>query len=71
LKLDPVTFRVSAALPAAALDGERRLSCATGLFTVNVTTVDGALPGFATVTSGVPATAMALAGIAAWTSVGL
>jgi hypothetical protein len=71
LKLDPVTFRLSAALPAAALAGERRLPCGTGLFTVNETTVDGRLPGFATITSGVPATAIALAGIAAWTTVGL
>ena len=71
LKLDPVTFSVSEALPGRALEGERRLSCGTGLFTVNVTAVEGRLPGFVTVTSGVPATAMALGGMAACNSVGL
>jgi len=71
LKLVPVTSRASAALPGTALDGERRLSCGTGLFTVNVTTVDGVPPGFATVTIGVPATAIALAGILACNSVTL
>jgi hypothetical protein len=39
------------------------------LFTVNVTTVVGLLPGFATVTTGVPATAIRLAGILACNSV--
>jgi hypothetical protein len=40
-------------------------------FTVNVATTDGLPPGFATVTKGVPATAMALAGIAACKRVAL
>jgi hypothetical protein len=71
LKLVPETSRESAPLPGGALDGVSKLACGTGLFTVNVTTVDGRLPGFATVTIGVPATAMALAGMLACNSVAL
>ena len=65
LKPVPVTLRVTAAFPAATVDGERLLAPGNGLFTVNVVTRDGLPPGFATVTNGVPATAIALAGIAA------
>jgi hypothetical protein len=65
VKFVPTTFNVIAAFPAATVDGERLLAPGMGLFTVNVTTTDGAPPGFATVTSGVPATVMALAGTAA------
>lgn len=68
LKLDPVTSSVTAGPPVAALNGERRLSCGTGLFTVNVTTTDGRVPGFVTVTVGVPATAITVAGILACNS---
>lgn len=71
LKLAPVTSRLSAPLPAAALKGESRLSCGTGLFTVNATAAEGLLPGFDTVTAGVPATTIALAGIFACNSVAL
>jgi hypothetical protein len=71
LKLVPVTCRVIAALPGAALEGERWLCCGTGLFTVNVTTTDGSAPGFVTVTIGVPATAIAPAGIVPCNSVPL
>lgn len=63
LKFSPVTFSVTAALPGTALDGERRLSCGTGLLTGKVTTVDGRPPGLATATVGVPAIAIALAGM--------
>jgi hypothetical protein len=41
------------------------------LFTVNVTTVEGFAPGFDTVTTGVPATAIRLAGILACNCVAL
>lgn len=68
LKLLPLTCSVSAPLPGAALGGVSELSSGTGLFTVNVTTVEGRLPGFATVTIGVPATAIALAGMLACNS---
>ena len=65
LKFVPVTLSVIAGLPAGLLEGERLLVIGTGLFTTNVVTSDGAPPGFATVTNGVPAAAIALAGIAA------
>jgi len=68
LKFAPVTFSVKAPLPGAAPEGVRELSSGTGLFTVNVTTVEGRPPGFATVTIGVPATAIALAGMLACNS---
>jgi hypothetical protein len=70
LKFVPVTVSVSAALPAATVFVERLLAAGTGLFTVKVVTRDGLPPGFATVTNGVPATAIALAGIAACNCVG-
>jgi hypothetical protein len=63
-----MTFSVNAALPGTAIVGESELSCGTGLFTVNVTTVEGLPPGFATVTIGVPAAAMAFAGMLACNS---
>jgi hypothetical protein len=71
LKLVPETSSEIAPLPGGALDGLSELACGAGLFTVNVTTVEGRLPGFATVTIGVPATAMALAGMLACNSVAL
>lgn len=71
LKFVPAMLTVSPALPGATLVGERLLAEGTGLLTVNVATRDGAPPGFATVTNGVPATAMALAGMAANNCVGL
>jgi hypothetical protein len=71
LKFAPVTARVAAALPTGTLDGETLLTPGTGLLTVKVITTDALPPGLATVTKGVPATAMALAGIAACNSVEL
>jgi hypothetical protein len=71
LKLVPETSSEIAPLPGGTLDGLSELACGAGLFTVNVTTVEGRLPGFATVTIGVPATAMALAGMLACNSVAL
>jgi hypothetical protein len=71
LKFAPVTLRLTAPAPADTVDGETLFSPGTGLFTVNVVTTDGSPPGFATVTNGVPATAMALAGIAACNCVAL
>src|ERR1700693_166954 len=68
LKLLPVTARRNASLPTTALEGESAFSCGTGLFTVNVATMDGPLPGFDTVISGEPAIAIALAGILACNS---
>ena len=65
LKFVPVTVRVTAALPADTVEGERLLAPGIGLLMVKVVTRDGLPPGFVTVTNGVPATAMALAGIAA------
>src|SRR5258708_34108253 len=62
---------VIAAFPAGTVDGERLLVPGTGLFTVNVVTSDGLPPGFATVTNGVPATAIALEGIAPCSCVAL
>ena len=61
----PVMLTLSPALPGATLVGARLLAAGTGLLTVNVFTTDGFPPGFATVTNGVPATAIAAAGIAA------
>lgn len=69
LKLVPETSSESAPLPGGALDGVSELTCGAGLFTVNVMTVEGRLPGLDTVTIGVPATAMALAGMLACNSV--
>ena len=65
LKFVPVTLTVTAALPAGSVEGTRLLVPGNGLFTVNVVTSDGLPPGFATVTNGVPAAAIAAAGIAA------
>jgi len=65
LKFVPMTLRVIAALPKATVEGERLLAVGTGLLTVKVVTRDGLPPGLVTVTNGVPATAIALAGIAA------
>src|SRR5690349_11089401 len=62
LKFVPVTASVSAALPAATVLVERSLAPGTGLFTVKVVTREGLPPGLATITKGVPATAIALAG---------
>ena len=64
LKFVPVTVSVSAALPAATVLVERSLAPGTGLFTVKVVTREGLPPGLATITKGVPATAIALAGTA-------
>ena len=65
LKFVPVTVTVTPASPAETVVGERLLTPGTGLLTVKVVTRDGLPPGFVTVTKGVPAAAMALAGIAA------
>ena len=65
MKFVPVTLRVTAGSPAETVAGEMPLAPGTGLFTVNVVTSEGLPPGFDTVTKGVPATAMALAGMAA------
>jgi hypothetical protein len=70
LKLDPVTLKVRAALPGAMLDGETLIAAGTGLLTVNDVTADGLPPGFFTVTIGVPAIAIASAGIDACNVVG-
>ena len=71
LKFMPMTFKVAAAFPSGKLEGERLPAPGTGLFTVNDVTRDGLPPGFVTVTNGVPATAIALAGIAACNCVAL
>ena len=63
MKFAPDIFSVSAALPGGALVGERLVKAGAGLFTVNEVTKDGLPPGFCTLTKGVPATAMALAGM--------
>jgi hypothetical protein len=63
LKFVPLTVTFCAALPSGTVTGETPLGAGTGLFTVNVVTIEGLLPGFVTVTKGVPATAMALAGM--------
>jgi hypothetical protein len=68
--LAPVTLSMSAASTAGTLDGEMLMEAWTGLLTVNDITTDGFPAGFVTVTSGVPAAAMALAGMAACNSVG-
>ena len=65
LKFVPVTLRVVTPLPAGTVEGERRTAAGTGLLMVNDFTRDGLPPGFATVTKGVPAAVMELAGIAA------
>ena len=64
MKFVPVTLKVRPALPGATLDGEMVVAAGTGLLTVNDTT-SGLPLGFLTLTGGVPATAMALAGIEA------
>ena len=71
LKFVPVTLSVAAGFPAGKLEGEMLPAPGTGLFTVKVVTTDGGPFGFATVTNGVPATAMALAGMVACNSVAL
>jgi len=71
LKFVPATLSVIAALPAGTVEGERLLAPGNGLFTVKVATTEGIPPGFATVTNGVPATAMAVAGMAACSCVAL
>jgi hypothetical protein len=71
LKLFPLTVSVTAGLPTKTLGGESTVAAGTGLFTVNDMATDGELPGLDTVTSGVPATAMALAGIEACSCVAL
>jgi hypothetical protein len=71
VKSAPFTFSVNPELPTIALAGEKPTSIGTGLFTVKVMATDGPLPGLATVTSGVPATVMALAGMVACNEVGL
>ena len=67
---DKLKFAIWPAVMVWLEEGAVTLKSATGLLTVNDTTTDGFPPGFATVTSGVPATAMALAGMAACNSVG-
>ena len=56
LKLLPTTATVSAVLPAETLEGERLLSCGTGLLTANAITGDVPPPGgeFTTVIFNVP-----------------
>jgi len=71
LKFVPDMLSVIAAFPAGTEEGERLLAPGTGLFTVKVVTTEGRPPGFATVTNGVPATAMAVAGMAACSCVAL
>jgi len=71
LKLLPATCKGSAALPGRAVEGVSCVRSGVGLFTVNVTAADRAPPGFVTTTIGVPATAIALAGILASKAVGL
>ena len=61
----PVTVNVTAGSPADTVGGEKLLAPGTGLLIVNVVTSEGLPPVFDTVTKGVPATAIALAGIAA------
>jgi hypothetical protein len=63
LKFAPVTLRVRALLPGAAVVGDSAVMAGTGLLTVNDVTTDGFPPGFSTLTKGVPATAIALAGM--------
>lgn len=71
LKFVPVTLSVAAGFPAGKLEGERLLTPGTGLFTVKVVTTEGRPLGFATVTNGVPATAIEPAGMAACNTVEL
>ena len=64
----------SAVWPAVTVvEGAGELTLKSGLtgLTVKLTTMEGLTPGLETATSGVPATAMALAGIVACISVGL
>jgi hypothetical protein len=67
-KFTPVTFNVSAAVPAEILVGETELPPGAGLFTANVVTTEITPPGLVTITNGFPTTAIALAGIAACNS---
>jgi hypothetical protein len=71
LKFVPVMVTFRPALSGPTLVGERLLAVGTGLLTVNVVTRDALPPGFVTVTSRLPATAMAPAGMAAVNCVGL
>jgi len=71
LKLFPMTVKESAGLPSATVDGDTLATTGTGLFTVNVKTTEGLPPGFITVTYGVPAVEIALAGMDAVNVVGL
>lgn len=64
-KFAPVTVMLSAALPAGTLDGEILVTAGIGLLMVKVAPSHGLPLGFVTVTSGVPATATALAGMEA------
>ena len=58
-------YNVSAAAPAGKLGGDTVPLTGTGLFTTNVASNEMPAPGLLTTTTGVPARAMALAGIAA------
>jgi hypothetical protein len=71
LKFVPVTIKSSARLPGATVDCDKLVTIGLGLFTVNVKTTEGWPPGFITVTNGVPALAIALAGMDAVKMVGL
>jgi len=71
LKFVPVTVKASGPLPGATVEAERLAVVGTGLFTLNDFATNGLPPGFCTVTSGVPAAAMALAGIDAVSIVGV
>jgi hypothetical protein len=63
-KFVPFTVRVNAAPPAVALEGESEVALGFGLLMVKVSPLDAPPPGvgFTTVTDGVPAVAMSLAG---------
>jgi hypothetical protein len=69
-KFDPFTVSVNAAPPAIALAGASgAVITGTGLFTVKLTEFEAPPPGpgFVTITAGVPATAMSLTRIEAFT----
>ena len=61
----PVTFKVSALLPAGRLCGKTEIPDGWGLLTANVNATEVMPFGFVTITNGLPAIAMALAGIEA------
>src|SRR6266853_4868562 len=65
VKFIPLTFSVSALLPAGRLGGETVPPAGGGLFTTKVARNDMPTPGFVTMTTGLPARAMALAGMLA------